>query len=169
MPKARDPSSLIARHEQGIYDECREIMRSIKGDHRSAESNNALLPRFRPLVEAIGNRMAYEAAVQAKVDPDLLALFEAGVILQDPSWYVQHAGLTRIAQFEKESVAMNACLPRLEELLEATGAREYVHDVPIVSDENWSEFVKSLRTFEGEPQRELRHENSSEPQLRSRL
>ncbi|KAJ5591626.1 acyl-CoA dehydrogenase/oxidase [Penicillium hispanicum] len=146
MPPARNPDSFIARHEQGLHDECQDVIRGIKADHRSEEFNNAILPRCQPLVEAIGNRMAYEAAVEAGIDPDLLSLFEAGVILQDSSWFVQHAGLTRAAQFENESRALNACLPRLQRLLEDTGAQEYV-DAPILSQEAWTRFLASLKVY----------------------
>lgn len=91
--------------------------------------------------------MAYEAAVAAGIDSDLLVLFEADCILQDSSWYVQHAGLTREEIFERESRALNAVLPRLDALLEGTGAEEYV-DAPILSPTAWEAFEASLETFE---------------------
>jgi hypothetical protein len=151
MPPAQNPSSLLARHEQGLFTECRtaasQISTSSADQHRSVEFNNAILPRCQSLIEAIGHRMAYEAAVAAGVDTDLLALFEAGCILQDSSWYVQHAGLSRGEQYEHESKALNAVLPRLESLLEGTGAEEYV-DAPILSQTAWDAFEASLEVFE---------------------
>lgn len=147
MPAARDPSTLLARHEKGLFDECLGVIKSIKGGHRNAEFNNAILPRCQPLIEAMGQRMAYEAAVEAGVKPDLLALYEAGVVLQDSSWYVQHAGLTREAQFENESRALDACLPQLDQMLDDTGAKEYA-DSPLLSQEGWDKFIASLETFE---------------------
>ncbi|KAH8701956.1 acyl-CoA dehydrogenase/oxidase [Talaromyces proteolyticus] len=147
MPEAHDPSSLLAQHEQGLFDECRTAAaQKMSTDHRSVEFNNAILPRCQSLVEAIGHRMAYEAALAAGIDPDLLALYEAGVIMQDSSWYVQHAGLTREMQFDRESSAMNAVLPRLEQMLDDTDAKEYV-DAPILSKDAWNDFENSLDTF----------------------
>jgi hypothetical protein len=150
MPPAQNPSSLLAMHEQGLFTECRTAAAQIttsSDSHRSVEFNNAILPRCQSLIEAIGHRMAYEAAVAAGIEPDLLALFEAGCILQDSSWYVQHANLTREEVFERESRALSAVLPRLETLLEGTGAEEYV-DAPILSQTAWEAFEDSLETFE---------------------
>lgn len=152
LPPAQNPSSLLAAHEQGLFTECRMAAAQIStdGNHRSVEFNNAILPRCQSLIEAIGHRMAYEAAVAAGIDSDLLTLFEADCILQDSSWYVQHAGLTREDVFERESRALTSVLPRLEALLEGTGAEEYV-DAPILSPTAWEAFEASLETFEPAP------------------
>ena len=61
--------------------------------------------------------MACEAAVKAKVDPILIALYEAAVVQLDSSWYVEHAGLGRRAQAEAEDRAATAALPHLESTL----------------------------------------------------
>ncbi|KAJ5086980.1 hypothetical protein NUU61_008287 [Penicillium alfredii] len=134
LPAARDPSALLAHHEQGLFDESHNIIKNMTKGHRS------------PLVEAMGHRMAYEAAVEAGVNPNLLALYEAGVVLQDSSWYVQHAGLTREAQFENDSRALDACLPHLDHMLDGTEAKEYA-DSPLLSQEEWDRFTASLETF----------------------
>ncbi|OKL64197.1 hypothetical protein UA08_00272 [Talaromyces atroroseus] len=150
LPEARDPSSLLAQHEQGLFDECRMAAAqtmSTSGGHRSVGFNNAILPRCQSLVEAIGHRTAYEAALDAGIDSDLLTLYEAGVIMQDSGWYVQHVGLTREMQFDRESRALNAVLPRLEGMLDGTGAGEYV-DAPILSQGAWDEFERSLEVFQ---------------------
>ncbi|KAJ6031793.1 acyl-CoA dehydrogenase/oxidase [Penicillium herquei] len=146
IPLAHDQTSLLARHEAGLFEECRVALKGFKS-HRNEAFNNAILPKCFPLVEAIGHRMAFEAASKAGIDTNLLALYEAGVILQDSSWYVQHAGLTREEQFERESRALSACLPKLEQLLDGTGAKEFV-TAPILSDDAWAEFVSELKTFE---------------------
>lgn len=44
--------------------------------------------------------MAYEAAVDIVVDSDMFALFEAGVVKSNSSWYVEHLGLSRLNQFK---------------------------------------------------------------------
>ncbi|KAF9056772.1 hypothetical protein BDP27DRAFT_1373213 [Rhodocollybia butyracea] len=43
----------------------------------------------KPLVDAIGHRMAYDAAVEANLSPDIIALYEIGAIKNDASWFVK--------------------------------------------------------------------------------
>ena len=80
VPKATKPKYLIANHEEGYIAELLELQGRIEKGHRSETHNNRMLPHCRPMVVAIGCRMAYEAAVDMGVDSDLLALFEAGVL-----------------------------------------------------------------------------------------
>ena len=69
--------------------------------------------------------MAYEAAVQANVDSELIALYVAGALKHDASWYVEHLGITRRQIAEMEDRALSATFPRLETLLEQTGSEPY--------------------------------------------
>jgi acyl-CoA oxidase len=94
--------------------------------------------------------MAYEAAVHMGVDPDLLALFEAGVIKTDSSWYVENLGLSRADQFEMESKAADALVPRVGELLNGLGTVEPYITAPILSAERWETFVAGCETIEGD-------------------
>lgn len=93
--------------------------------------------------------MAYEAAREAGVDGDLLALYEAAVLLQAQALYIQESGLDVRPEFEKEAVAMDSILPRLNRLLDATGVGSYC-TAAIVSDESWDTFVDGLQAFGGE-------------------
>ncbi len=154
MPTPVDPTSLLARHEAGLFDEAREVMGNLGAGHRSEGFNRLVLHLCQRLIESIGHRMAYEAAVKARVNPDLLALYVAGVVKHDSSWYVEHLALSRRAQQEMEDRALTAALPKLEEFLEATGARPYCI-APIVSDESWARFVENLPHFGGEAILEL--------------
>ncbi|KAJ5689860.1 acyl-CoA dehydrogenase/oxidase [Penicillium macrosclerotiorum] len=165
MPESRQPTSLIARHENGMFEECDALIKGLSGSHRGPEFNNAILPRCKGLIEAIGQRMAYEAASEAQVDPKILALYEAGVILHDSGWYIQNAGLTREVQFENESRALSDCLPQLEDLLDETGVAEYVN-APILSKESWDEYVSTLVTFESPP---VTHAVNTQLQCRANL
>lgn len=92
--------------------------------------------------------MAYDAAVAAGVDNDLIDLFVAGALKHDASWYVEHGGFTRRAIAEMEDRAVGALMPRLDDLLEATEAGPYCQ-APIVSDDTWSQFVESLPHYTG--------------------
>ncbi|GMG05896.1 unnamed protein product [Aspergillus oryzae] len=130
-----------------LFDESRSILKGLKGGHRHAEFNSLILPRCPALVEAIGHRRAYEAAAKAGVDSDLLALCKIHAVLLDPSWYIQHTDLTREYLFQKEARLLDTLLPRLDTLLDSTGAGLYC-TAPILSLASWDAFVDRLETLE---------------------
>jgi hypothetical protein len=146
MPPAKDPTSYIAQHEQGLLDELHRMTKNISGGHRGEEFNRLILPRSQELVQAIGYRIAYEAAIEAGVHSELVALYEIWVILQDTSWFVQHLGLTRERIFEIEAERLSAVLPRIDALLDDTGAEPYC-TAPIISQTSWDNFLGQLETM----------------------
>ncbi|KZN85602.1 Peroxisomal acyl-coenzyme A oxidase [Penicillium chrysogenum] len=150
IPNAIKPNSLIAKHEEGYIAGLKKLLGTIEEGHRSEAYNSRMLPHCRSLILAIGHRMAYEAAVHMGVDPDLLALFEAGVIKTDSSWYVENLGLSRADQFEMESKAADALVPRVGELLNGLGTVEPYITAPILSAERWETFVAGCETIEGD-------------------
>ncbi|KFY23161.1 hypothetical protein V491_02635 [Pseudogymnoascus sp. VKM F-3775] len=140
LPVARDPTSLLARHESGVWDEARQIATGIKGTGRSAGFNAHILPRCRQLVEATGQRMAYEAAQASKDIPlEILKLFEANCIAADQSWYCEHVGSNRMNLFNQQVKAFEAILPQLQELLETCQAASWATS-PIVKEKDWECF-----------------------------
>ncbi|KAK9369881.1 acyl-CoA dehydrogenase/oxidase C-terminal [Lipomyces kononenkoae] len=144
MPAPKDSSCMLAQYEAGIYRVCKKILKSLHDDHRSDEYNTQILPHCQVLVEAIGHRMAYESARDTGIDKDLLALYEACVLLHAPAWYVESACLDIKSQFECEATAMDSILPRLDKLLDETGAGPYC-TAPIITDEDWHSFVDGLQ------------------------
>ncbi|RAL03940.1 acyl-CoA dehydrogenase NM domain-like protein [Aspergillus ibericus CBS 121593] len=146
VPPARHPGSLLARHEAGLLAENRDLLRTMPHGHRSEKYNQVILPRCRPLVEAIGHRMAYEAAADAGVDRDLLSLYEAGVVLLDASWYVEHGLLSRMEIVSMEEQAATALLPRLEGILDGLEREVYV-TAPMGSASRWGEFLHQLPVY----------------------
>ncbi|KAJ5926541.1 hypothetical protein N7516_008314 [Penicillium verrucosum] len=148
MPPAKHPMSFLAKYEQGLLDELRGITSTISGGHRGEDYDRLILPKSQGFVEAIGYRIAYEAAIEAGVHPDLVILFEIWVMIQDLSWFVQHASVTREQIFQMEAERISAVLPRLNELLDATGAGPYC-TAPIVSQASWEHFVDRLETKTG--------------------
>ncbi|OQE13097.1 hypothetical protein PENFLA_c054G09892 [Penicillium flavigenum] len=150
IPNAIQPNSLIAKHEEGYIAELQKLLGNIDEGHRSEAYNGRMLPHCRSLILAIGHRMAYEAAVDMGVDPDLLALYEAGVVKTDSSWYVENLGLSRADQFEMESKAADALVPRVGELLNRLGTMEPYIRAPILSAERWETFVAGCETIEGD-------------------
>ncbi|KAI0633864.1 acyl-CoA dehydrogenase NM domain-like protein [Trametes polyzona] len=153
MPPPANRESLLARHEAGLFAELQGIIKSAP-HHRAAEVNKLILPLCQPMMEAIGHRMAYEAAVAQGVRPALIDLYVANVVRLDPAWYADHAGLGRTAQLAMESRAQDAVLPLLGELVKEMDVFAYVH-APIVSDERWAAFVDALETYEGDARVDL--------------
>ncbi|PHH90513.1 hypothetical protein CDD83_3438 [Cordyceps sp. RAO-2017] len=126
MPKPQDATCLLAQHEVGVWQEASEILARLKAEgkgHRSEQFNSLILPRSRMLVQAIGERMAYEAASASdKVSADQLELYKATCILRDLSWYVEHLGLSRKQLHKRHAEAVQRLLPQLDEILEGTEA-----------------------------------------------
>ncbi|KAF7587803.1 hypothetical protein BBP40_006684 [Aspergillus hancockii] len=149
MPPPLDSNSIVARHEAALYAEAREYLKRVGGIHRSEEFNRNILPLSLQLIQAIGHRMALEAAKQAKIDPKLCALYESGVVTGDPAWYAEQGGISRRAQKEMEAQAADALLPDLEHLVQDTGAQPY-SNAPMASERIWNIFVSQLKAFSGE-------------------
>ncbi|KAL6897687.1 hypothetical protein GGI43DRAFT_424034 [Trichoderma evansii] len=148
MPKATMPDCLLAQYEAGLADEAWEIVSSIPDDERRREFNRLLVPRCRPIVQGIGHRMVYEAAVSAGVDADLLALYEIGAIKENLDWYVEKGLLTRAKFRDMENKALDTLEPRVGELLDQLNVEAYV-TAPIVEQSMFDEFVKGLPKFTG--------------------
>ncbi|KAF9883768.1 hypothetical protein FE257_002834 [Aspergillus nanangensis] len=148
LPPAGNQQSLLARYEKCLFQYCCRLRARIDGDHRDDTFNTDVLPRCQALVEAIGYRMAYEAAQKAQVPPDLQNSFEARVVLQNSGWFTENIGLDMQAMLDMELRAMDSILPRLEQLLDSTDAEQYC-TAPILSDQSWVRFISSLKTYRG--------------------
>lgn len=93
--------------------------------------------------------MAYEAALaskKVKVSPEMLKLYEATCVLNDPSWFVQHAGLSRGDIFNGHSAAVRALLPSLERILQETNAEPWA-SAPFLTEQRWEDFVARLPAY----------------------
>ncbi|KAJ5757328.1 acyl-CoA oxidase [Penicillium nucicola] len=159
VPPAKRPNSLLAQHEAGVMAELKAHMTGIQ-DHRGEEYSKKILPQCRPLVLAIAQRMAYEAAVDACVDPALLELFEADAISVDSAWYTETLGLSRATQFEMDSKALDAVYPRLQTLLDDLDVEPYC-TAAMLSPDRWSGIINASQTFTGNAQFEFSGRPSS--------
>ncbi|KAJ3878978.1 hypothetical protein F5051DRAFT_371864 [Lentinula edodes] len=157
IPEAKHPNCLLYKHEQGLWMEVKGRYSKLSGAHRSYKFNNTILPLCRPLVECIGHRMAYEAAIDLNVDPVLVQLYEAGAIKLDSSWYVESGLISRSEQYDLESAAADKLLPKLQHNLDHLGVAAYATS-PILSEDSWTDFVAGLPHYVGnaEPLEELR-------------
>ncbi|KJZ71312.1 hypothetical protein HIM_09322 [Hirsutella minnesotensis 3608] len=145
MP-AENLTSFLSLHETSLLDESRALLSKMKGGHRGSDFNDRILLRCQPFVEAVGHRMAFEAAQGAKVCPKILKLYEIGIILRDSAWYVENCGLSRDQQFEWESAALSAVLAGLDTHMDELGV-EHFCKAPIISDDMMSEYIGRLPIF----------------------
>ncbi|KAL1948493.1 hypothetical protein VTO73DRAFT_12568 [Trametes versicolor] len=153
IPASENPSSRLAVHEEKLGVELKAIIAAASAHdgngHRSELANQLLLPRCLPYVEAIGHRMAFEAATAAAVPTPLLHLYEAGVVGVDLATYVEFGLVaSRRKWAEEEAAAVSEVYERLEEFLEATGAAPYAR-APCVSQEAWDAYVETLPVYSG--------------------
>ncbi|KIE01756.1 acyl-CoA oxidase, partial [Metarhizium majus ARSEF 297] len=147
---SQNPTSLLAKHEYGVWKEaaCQaKAILSTDGSNRDDLFNAMLLPRCRKLVLAIGHRMAYEAAVDSsRVTIEMLRLYEATCMLEDPGWYVENTKFTSSKLDEHHAMVVRALLPSLDRLLDESGAAAWVTS-PIVTEERWTDFVGRLPEY----------------------
>ena len=148
MPRETRPDCLLAKYEAGLADDAMAILDSIPEGHRSQQFNRLLIPRCRPIVEAIGNRIAYEVALAAGVDPNLVALYEVGAVRKNLSWYVEAGLLTRGKVDEMEVEAIDALEPRLDNMLDQLEIAPYI-TAPIVEESTWDAFISGLDVCRG--------------------
>ncbi|KAI0372497.1 acyl-CoA oxidase [Pilatotrama ljubarskyi] len=159
---SQDTNSRLAIHEEKLSEELKGILKvaSARGGHRGDLANQLLLPRSLPYVEAIGHRMAWEAARDAGVPAELLRLYEAGVVGADLASYVEFGLTTRRAHAEEEAAAVSAVYARLGEFLEMTGAKPYAR-AACVSQEAWDAYVETLPVYGGSASYDWRTGTSS--------
>lgn len=94
--------------------------------------------------------MAYDAALEASVDPILVDIYLSSVVLSDPAWYSEADDpAIRLSRFEQLEMQLAACtkgVARLEEWLDKLEVEPYVH-APVVSEEKWDVYEQKLETF----------------------
>lgn len=142
LPTPKYPDTLLAQHERGIFAEARSLIRD-GGKNDPVFFNRFILPRCEELVMGVGYRMAYEAAMDAGVDPILTNLYIASAVRADEGWYVENLGHSRKYQYAEEEEALETALPLLDRWIAELEVDDYVR-APIVSDEAWERFFNGL-------------------------
>lgn len=149
LPDSTNPDSLLARRVTSMFQEIRDVLSARFKHHRDPGFQAYVLPLCQPLIEAIGYRMAFDAAVEDGVDKAILDMFVASIIKEDCAWFSEVGGISRSEQMDLERNAMQALLPRLDDLLSALNIEQYC-TAPIISDEKWGRYVQGLPTFTSE-------------------
>ncbi|KAK1701941.1 putative acyl-CoA oxidase [Colletotrichum acutatum] len=150
LPQPTDPTGSLAMYEAGMLEEVardKNLALGVSGSLRGTTYNNSVLPRCRAMVEAIGQRMAYEAAqAQGNIAPEVIDVFEKSCIQKDPSWFVEHGYGTRSALRDNENGAYSNLLPLLPTLVERANAEVYI-TAPLVEEGAMEDFIKALPAF----------------------
>ncbi|KAJ7121122.1 acyl-CoA dehydrogenase NM domain-like protein [Mycena epipterygia] len=141
------PNSVLAQHEKSMISELRDIV-ARSGKHRGSQMDSMILPQCQSLIEAVGHRIAYDAAVESGVDPLIVNLYVVSVLKHDTAWYVEHANLSRSSQRAMERDSVEALYPKLDLLLAMLDVASCI-TAPIVSDERWNNYVHGLPSFTG--------------------
>jgi len=108
-------------------------------------------------VNAIGNRMAYEAAKAAGVSSCLVDLYLSSVIQSESAWYVENLELGTARQEKLQADALNAVLLQVEKFTQGLNVDDYLKSVPIISDARWNSFVQGLEAFDGNGEIQSEH------------
>ncbi len=149
LPDSTNPESLLARRVTSMFQEIRGVLSTRFKHHRDPGFQAYVLPLCQPLIEAIGYRMAYDAAVEDGVDKTILDMFVASIVREDRAWFSEVGGISRPEQMDLEKNAMEALLPCLDDLLSALNIEQYC-TAPIISDEKWRKYVQGLPTFDSD-------------------
>ncbi|KAB2580942.1 Peroxisomal acyl-coenzyme A oxidase 1 [Lasiodiplodia theobromae] len=153
LPPLAFPDAPLAKLAAGLLDEAREVFDALPEgggarDVTDTAFNARVLPLCKPVAEAVGWSVAYDAARSAGVAEDVLAVFEAGCVRQAESWFVENLGWKRREIAKREEEALSALFERFDELVEGLGVEAYAR-VPLMSEEAWEAFVGRLPKFGG--------------------
>jgi hypothetical protein len=116
-------------------------------EHRGPAFDRHILPRCRLLAEAIGNRMAYEAAENAGLSLEVLTLYERICMCEDLDPLPAPGPLTQAYAPSRASESYNTVLAQIRsESASQSDIDDYV-TAPITSDESWESFMNGLHAF----------------------
>ncbi|KAG2097796.1 acyl-CoA dehydrogenase NM domain-like protein [Suillus cothurnatus] len=144
LPLSTHPDGPLALHEISLFEEATETISS-SSDFTQAFAQY-VQPRCQLMVESMGHRKAYDAAVDQGVSQCLVDLYLINAIKTDAAWYVERSIFTRRTIMRMEDTALLAALPRLDELLAAMEIESYISS-PVISDECWEKFSKTLPVY----------------------
>lgn len=158
LPPSPYPDAPLVKYAAGLLAEAKEILASLPEGTKDVNDeafNAAILPLCQPIAEAMGYALAYEGARKQGVPDDLLGAFQAGIVLQGASWFVQNVGWKRADILKREEDALSTLMPRLEKLLEDgwEGVGPYAR-APLLTEEAWDGFVGRLPRFGGQEDEE---------------
>lgn len=98
--------------------------------------------------------MAYDAAVAAGVQQDLIDLFVASAVKEDAAWYSENVSFYRRDLVDLEAKALDAVLPQLATLVKKMGMEPWITS-KIITQGAWDSFLETCEDFEGDGRVEM--------------
>ncbi|KAF5707248.1 peroxisomal acyl-coenzyme A oxidase 3 [Fusarium mundagurra] len=141
--------SRLAQREDKLMLDMKSRLEMIGGykEHRGPDFDRHILPRCRLLAEAIGNRMAYEAAETSGLSPDALTLYERICMREDPNHLPVMGSQGRADAQSQSSEPYDSVLAQIRsESASRSDLDDYV-TAPIMSEESWGSFTNGLHAF----------------------
>ena len=138
LPITQYSSSRLAHHEQHLL----SLLRVAQGATRT--THDSLL-----LLEAIGQRMAFDAATAAHIPEALLRLYEVNSICSHRSAYVERDAMMRQAVEAEELTVLAEAYHEMEGYLRDAGMEKYATALMAPSSV-WEAFVDTLPAYYGE-------------------
>ncbi len=111
--------------------------------HRGDHYRSFILPQSQTIIESIGHRMAYDAAVTQGMPQALIDVYECYAIKRDIGWYIEAGVLTQDQVALMEDRAMKAAFPHMSQWVDGMGVSDYLK-APILSEDRWDKFVDGL-------------------------
>ncbi|KAI8406313.1 hypothetical protein FOFC_13783 [Fusarium oxysporum] len=149
LPRARNRLCRLAQREEKLMTDMKSRLERIGGykEHRGLAFDRHILPRCRPLAEAIGNRMAYEAAEKWGLPSEVLTLYERICMGEDLDPLRTVEPLAQEHLPSQSSASYNTVLAQIRsESISQSDIDHYV-TAPITSDKSWESFMNSLQAF----------------------
>lgn len=144
LPEAQDASSLLAQREAFMLQKYQQLV--AEHGHRSKQFSDFVLPICQSLIEAIGYRMAYDAAIAAKLPAPLIDMLVLDAVKADMGWYIEHGHMTCDKFAALEADAVERSMPSLDQWVMQMDVESCVK-APIVSPQAWSSFMQDLPLF----------------------
>ncbi|SJL07060.1 related to acyl-CoA oxidase [Armillaria ostoyae] len=141
IPETLDSSSLLAKHESALFNKYTAMVE--EHGHRGDLYRSFILPQSQTIIESIGHRMAYDAAVTQGVPQALIDIYECYTIKRDVGWYIEVGVLTQDQVASMEDRAMKAAFPHMSQWVDGMGVSDYLK-APILSEDRWDKFVDGL-------------------------
>lgn len=156
LPPPIDSSATLYIHEQSLLAHFRRLILSSdpspieSQSHRSRSIEATLLPHCQPFIEAVGHRLAYEAALKHNVDRRLVDLFVASV-MQDTGDVApaEEFGIGLEARKRNKVIGCATVIYEagvMERMLDALNVEAYIKS-PMVTKAKWDEYVGGLTIF----------------------
>lgn len=107
-------------------------------NHQHSDSDDfmsTIMPQAELTIASFGHALAYQAAARSgNIPQPLMDIYLCGVMRLDSAWYVEN-GIGREKQIRRETRALQAAMPHLQEYLSSLRISQYVQAT--IADQEW--------------------------------